>query len=56
MNVQETSLPGVLLLEPRIFRDARGFSARHASILLAFAAAAEAAAIAAAPAQEARHV
>ena len=24
MNVQETSLPGVLLLEPRIFRDARG--------------------------------
>ena len=33
-----------------VFRDARGFSARHASILLAFEAAAEAASIAAAPA------
>ena len=25
MNVIETSLPGVLVLEPRIFRDERGF-------------------------------
>lgn len=25
MNVQETSLPGVLLIEPRVFGDARGF-------------------------------
>jgi NifU-like protein involved in Fe-S cluster formation len=36
-----------------IFRDARSFSARHASILLAFDAAAEAAALAAAPSQKA---
>ena len=25
MNIRETSLPGVVLLEPKVFRDERGF-------------------------------